>query len=145
MLKSVSGFHKNKHRKDGYTVWCKECNSVYATARWRADPEKGRIKNRKYFEKHPEIARNTNLKRKFGITLEDYNRMWNDQNGLCAVCGKPETATRKNVTKCLAVDHNHKTEKVRALLCQQCNYALGFADDNIERLIDLAEYLERHD
>ena len=68
--------------------------------------------------------------RKYNLTLEQYDQLWNTQHGLCAVCFQPETAIVWDRVKHLAVDHCHKTGHVRGLLCTNCNLALGgFKDD----------------
>jgi len=79
----------------------------------------------------------------FGLTLEDYEKMSDSQGGLCAICCKPETATQLGVLKRLSVDHDHKTGKVRALLCMKCNLAIGYADDNIELMEKAIQYIRR--
>ena len=73
---------------------------------------------------------------KFGITLADYDKMLNNQNGVCAICGKVNLTRRR-----LAVDHNHKTGKVRGLLCGKCNKAIGLFEDNPEILGKAIKYL----
>lgn len=86
------------------------------------------------------------LKTTFGLSLEAYEKMHEAQNGLCAICHKPETAKNNYdaVTRKLAVDHCHKTGKIRQLLCTLCNQGLGsFKDDPV--LIQAAiEYLKSH-
>lgn len=80
--------------------------------------------------------------RKYGLTVADYNKLFEAQNGLCAVCHRPETLMRpKGGFRALAVDHDHKTEAVRGLLCGRCNSALGLLDENIDRILSLAEYV----
>ena len=59
---------------------------------------------------------------KYGITAEQYNKMLAEQNGVCAICGRPPK------TKRLHVDHDHKTGKIRALLCMMCNTKLGIIE-----------------
>ena len=82
--------------------------------------------------------------KKYGLTLEDYIARWHAQAGLCAICARPETAMRGGVLKMLAVDHDHATGRVRGLLCFRFNMALGFLDDNRERLSAAQAYLELH-
>jgi hypothetical protein len=88
--------------------------------------------------------KNRKLKKFFGITLEQYNKMLEEQNGVCAVCGNNEVAfdKRTNKNRSLSVDHNHKTGKIRGLLCSNCNHILGKAKDNIIILQKLIEYLK---
>ena len=93
--------------------------------------------------KNTDKRRNAQLKTVYGITLDQYNQMLGEQNGLCAVCNLPETAIRLGKAQRLAVDHNHTTGQVRALLCTKCNAALGYLDENADRMRALAAYIMR--
>ena len=88
--------------------------------------------------------RKSDLKKNFGITLEQYQAMHDAQDGRCAICGQEETATRDSKTKWLAVDHSHTDGHVRDLLCASCNVGLGNFQDDPARLRAAALYLERH-
>lgn len=77
-------------------------------------------------------------KTKYGITTEQYKQMLVDQNNLCKICNLPESSGRE-----LYVDHNHLTNEVRGLLCNQCNTALGKFKDNPELLRSAIKYLTR--
>jgi hypothetical protein len=66
------------------------------------------------------------------------------QNDLCAICGRPETVVRCGKTQNLAVDHDHTTNQVRDLLCNNCNNMLGYFNDDPELLEKAANYLEKH-
>jgi hypothetical protein len=75
--------------------------------------------------------RKHHLRVKYGITMQDYTRMLQEQNGVCAICKQPESRVHpvtKNLRQ-LAVDHDHKTGKIRGLLCNRCNILLGFIED----------------
>lgn len=76
------------------------------------------------------------LKSKFGLTLEEYSAMLIAQNYACAICKLTCKSGRD-----LAVDHNHKNNSVRGLLCGKCNMALGLLDDNIDVLKSAIIYL----
>jgi hypothetical protein len=83
-----------------------------------------------------------NLKRHFGLTLQEYEEMERAQGGACAVCGKPEHVVDKaGRLRNLAVDHCHKTGKIRGLLCTNCNKALGHFKDDPVLLQRAIEYL----
>ena len=86
-------------------------------------------------ERAAKIARDSALKANYGITLEDYDKMFKLQKGRCAICGEKYGRT-------LHVDHNHRTYKVRGLLCQKCNMAIGLMQDNVKMLRKAIEYLE---
>lgn len=92
-------------------------------------------KNKEYRQRNPEVVKNNKLKKTFGITLEEYTKILTEQGGVCAVCKKSPQ------TKYLAVDHCHKSERIRGLLCAQCNTALGLLQDSLEIIQRLAEYV----
>ncbi|MDR3435412.1 endonuclease VII domain-containing protein [Telmatospirillum sp.] len=85
------------------------------------------------------------LRRNYDLSLEEYARMLHAQNYVCAICEQPEVrlgGDGKPVA--LHVDHDHKTNKVRALLCYKCNSALGSMGDDPERLRAAIRYLDKH-
>lgn len=81
-----------------------------------------------------------------GVDAARYQEMLREQNGVCAICHKPETAPDKasGKTKDLAIDHDHKTGAVRQLLCSSCNRGLGLFNDDPELLDKAKAYLARH-
>jgi hypothetical protein len=78
------------------------------------------------------------LRRKFGITIDDYYRMFHEQGGVCAICDSPPDERR------LHVDHSHETKKIRSLLCFDCNTALGKAKEDVEILRKMIDYVNIH-
>ena len=85
-----------------------------------------------------------NLWQRFEITLDEYNHKWANQNGVCAICKQPETATDRGRVRMLAVDHNHLTGAIRDLLCGDCNKGIGSFRENIALLQAAIDYLRRH-
>jgi len=85
----------------------------------------------------PNSDKNRRLKQKFGITLEQYEEILSKQNGLCAICSSTEKTGKR-----LAVDHCHKTGKVRGILCMKCNTSLGKINDDISILEKMIFYLK---
>ncbi len=79
--------------------------------------------------------------RVYGITLKEYLDMAEKQNFVCALCGKPNFAMGVNHTGCLVVDHDHRSGKVRGLLCHNCNRALGLFQDDSDLMQKAVEYL----
>lgn len=100
-------------------------------------------RKRAWLLRQPEYLRCRNLRLNYGLTPDQYSALLSRQAGVCAACRKPETAwsKRANRLKMLSVDHNHKTGKVRGLLCSACNSALGYAREDPERLVGLARYI----
>lgn len=86
------------------------------------------------------------LKRKFGISLEEYASMFKSQGGLCAICNLESRVidNRTGKPRLLAVDHCHRKDHVRKLLCQGCNQGLGCFKDDPALLRSAADYLELH-
>jgi len=100
---------------------CKKCEIIRLAASY--DPSK---------------SRNNDLKRLYGITLNDYNQMLTEQNDRCVICKTTEPGGKHGK---FMVDHCHDTGKVRGLLCKRCNIALGEVGDNIQTLQSMVEYL----
>jgi Recombination endonuclease VII/HNH endonuclease len=104
--------------------------------------------NAKYMRDHREAFpldwKDQDLRKKFGITLAEYCAMLVAQDGKCGICGLEETATRGGNLKALAVDHDHVTGKIRGLLCQECNQAIGKFRDNRDTLLSAIRYLDKH-
>jgi Recombination endonuclease VII len=82
------------------------------------------------------LFRKENLKRNYGITHQQYVLMLASQGGTCAIC-----CQAPDVGKNLHVDHNHKTNEIRGLLCSKCNTAIGLLDEDVRRFESAAEYL----
>lgn len=109
----------------------------------RTNKDKIAKRSKAYRDAHPEVVAKmweNSIRSLFGINADDYNKMFDEQGGCCAVCGKHQTETKKR----LFVDHDHKTGLVRGLLCQKCNMALGMVDDKKSILEKLISYLEKH-
>lgn len=74
-----------------------------------------------------------------GLTLTGYNKLLKEQGGVCWICARPPVHRR------LHVDHNHKTGKIRGLLCWRCNTGLQKFSDESVRMRKAAEYIEREE
>jgi len=108
--------------------------------------EKARQRVRRWWAKQTPIRRSSLVRKanlaKYGITLEEYKWLFDAQEGLCAICRKPEPRLRKDGTPMnLCIDHNHETNQVRQLLCSLCNVMLGATGDNKTVLARAIEYL----
>lgn len=138
-----------KNRKARKQSICSLCIKKARKEKYENDPKYRQKKIDiacKWQVDYPERKKNKELLCYYGITLEQYNKMLEDQNGLCAICGKPESKkSRYSEKTCmLHVDHNHKNGKVRQLLCSLCNAALGSFDDDVNLLQTAIDYLNKH-
>jgi hypothetical protein len=108
--------------------------------------EKAKQRYKEIREANPEYYRDYDLRKKYGIGVAEYNEMFAAQNGVCAICKKPESRVDKRANRIsnLAIDHCHTTGKVRGLLCHHCNAMLGSSLDSIENLEKGIQYLRRH-
>lgn len=84
-----------------------------------------------------DCKKDRNLQKTHKISLEEYNEMFEQQGGVCAICGNPPGK------KMLAVDHCHTTGKIQGLLCSLCNIGLGHFKDSTFRLTSAIKYLEQ--
>jgi hypothetical protein len=154
-IKVIEEFYKARDMKDGRQSLCKVCKREHSRNWWHADIDKHRDDVKKWHKanrekvlnnvrqwkrNNPDKARAQHLKRKYGITEEDYQSVLVSQGGVCAICGELELSK----TGRLHIDHNHDTGKVRGLLCGQCNKGIGLFKDTPDLLLSAAKYLKRH-
>jgi nitrate/TMAO reductase-like tetraheme cytochrome c subunit len=85
-------------------------------------------------------ARNSHLKHKYGISLFEWNKMFEMQKGVCPICHRHQDEIHHR----LCVDHDHVTGKIRKLVCRDCNLILGHAFDNIDVLESAIKYLKEN-
>lgn len=124
--KLFSEFHQQKASRDGCMSWCKSCNNM---------------QRRKWEKENPNYGRRKHLKAKYDITPEHYDTMLEEQGGVCAIC---ETDKPGGPWEKFKVDHDHKTGKVRGLLCQHCNVGLGHFNDSPDLLATAIDYLNEN-
>lgn len=110
--------------------------------KWRArmTPEQVRARReagRKRYRENLDAERGRRLKRRFGMTLEDWDTMFEAQGGKCALCLQVPTST-------LHVDHCHETGRIRSLLCSHCNKLLGIVERYSGLIEQMRNYLRGH-
>lgn len=136
-VKDRSEFSKSKDGKYGpiLRTECKACQAINARDWYRNNPQRANDNRRRW-----------QLKKEYGLTVDQYNAMREAQGGACAICGEDEPSEhgRTGTKFRLSVDHDHKTGAVRSLLCQKCNRAIGLFGDNPELVQKAVEYLLRH-
>lgn len=174
MIEKIKWTTKEGEKKEGTQLRCRICKRekdirwskihreerIEYSKKWKRENRdhynewvrKDRLKNPDKYKKWAKISRERAgnmrvLKESLSlrkISIEEYNKMFESQNGRCAICNEIETRkSRKEGNICrLTIDHCHKTDKVRGLLCHECNTGLGKFKDNIELLLNAMAYLE---
>lgn len=114
--------------------------------KYASDPEYRTRKlqrNKAWREANPEAHKRNiliqHLKKRFGITIEQYEEMLQRQQNTCAICKQPSKNARR-----LDIDHCHKTGQVRGLLCNDCNTGLGRFRESLTSLQNAIDYLTKH-
>jgi len=131
---------------------CRECNRINKRGYHWKNRAKFVAKAKAWAAANPEIwnARNRRIQlkkrlKKFGLTLQDYDRLVTEQDGKCAVCKQPpprhQCRKYDYLPDLLSIDHDHQTNRVRGLLCRRCNLALGNISESPETAAGLLEYI----
>lgn len=136
-LKQQTKKYSEQYRKENKDL-IKERSILYRNKNREEILKKQKEYRNTHQEKFKQQTRNADFKKKYGITIEDYNKMFDLQKGKCAICGSHQD----NLKFVLCVDHDHTTGKVRGLLCHNCNAGIGNLKDNIDLLSKAIEYLK---
>jgi Recombination endonuclease VII/AP2 domain len=119
-------------------------NFVWSAPQHDYETAEGRLNAQRVWNAdNADARRDKQLRRNFGITLAKYNELLEEQNGVCAICGNPETALRMGRLLPLSVDHNHRTGAARGLLCNGCNIGIGSLAESKDRLRKAITYLDK--
>ena len=129
----------SKHSPKG--LWCKKCTQEYGINYSKANKDLISNKMKLKRKQCPEYARKHLYKKKYNITIEDYNQLLENQNNSCAICKSVFSGRGNNL---FDVDHCHSTGKVRGLLCIKCNFGLGSFKDDIKALFEAINYLNKN-
>jgi len=134
--KAPSEFYKEKRVIDGLTARCKTCMKGDASSSYAERREAVAARNKANYSAQKE--KDKSLRLNYGITLDQWNEMFDLQGRQCAICGstKPNHASGQFV-----VDHCHEFGQVRGILCGSCNIMLGHAKDDVNTLFAAAMYL----
>lgn len=119
---------------------CSKCNKTkrYTSIQTCVNCVENRNSNKDWLE----YSHNCKLKSIYGITIEDYYLLLKKQKNVCKVCKQQETRKYKRGIRRLSVDHNHKTNKIRGLLCASCNLMIGQIEKN-KFIKKMFEYIEK--
>jgi hypothetical protein len=143
IVKSLEFFYPQRHGLFGCTACCRACS-------YTREAELERRKDPEYLKERSLCYKRYKLQKLFGKHLSDEELLILQRDSLCSICGEKETAKHFNVkTKTLepcslSIDHDHKTGKIRGLLCRHCNHGIGNFMDDPALLMKAALYLEEH-
>lgn len=146
ITKECSKCHISQHISAFYvgTSVCQNCSRKYSKDYRQKNQEAIKARTRIYRKKMTPLDRYiSRIRNQYGVSIEWYNEQLEKQNGRCAICNQLPTARKDGLQK-LYIDHNHKTNQVRELLCQHCNTLIGCALENPLILEKSIDYLRKH-
>ena len=133
-FKTWHHFAVNSKGLNGHKSICKECSN-------KSQRELTKRRREEDPEKWSRYRREKGLKSKYGLSLEDFDRLLKEQDYQCKICGKQDNAIGDH----MYVDHCHATGKVRGLLCSHCNSGLGMFNDCTYLLSKAIKYIEENE
>ncbi len=143
--KNLSEFYKDKQKKDRLCFWCKGCSDKRYNKYIKTLSAKINKQNymKEYDVKRKMVVKEKNLINKYGMTLDEWNKLFQEQNGRCAICNIHQSELHWG----LCVDHNHNTGHIRGLVCHKCNDGIGRlrADEGIYILKQAIKYIKKRD
>ena len=170
--KSLDKFYKANNSKDGCSWYCKQCIRKQQSEFRIKNPNYNKEHCKDYYNNHIDYRKQykidnkdrdnqrrredykndfskykeQHLKSAYGISLDDYLKMLESQNNTCAICSKKETRINPKTKRIhlLSVDHNHKTGKVRGLLCMKCNPGIGNFQEDVDLLQSAIKYIQKY-
>ncbi len=136
--KLLTYFNKVINRNGTKAKYCSsECKKCFNKKRREGEWRRSSSRRRKYYLENREKSKNKELIKTYGITLKEFNEMRKRQDYLCLICEKHESDSNKG----LHIDHCHESNKVRGLLCNSCNLAIGQLKHNVTIMNKAIKYL----
>lgn len=137
--KSFDCFYVSRVRKSGFDPHCRQCHRDYR----KNNSSEISKRQKEYYKQNKSQFKDYELSKAYGISIDEYNSLLAKQNGVCAICKTPETSkNNEGSVRNLAVDHDHRSGRVRGLVCMSCNTSLGLFKDNTTFLFNAAQYLQ---
>lgn len=135
--KETMDFYKKESR-------CKPCVNEIRRLKYAENPGKYIAKVTKFRKENPEKIRDTKLKQAYGVGTKYFTAKLKEQGGGCAGCGRYRKVLWRGKEVEMALDHCHKTNTPRGVLCIKCNRAYGLLEENIETMQNLIEYTNKY-
>jgi hypothetical protein len=143
-------FRPNPSATGGVYSRCNDCQSKLKREEYAADPEPHKEKQRRLRKERPEVFRGYELKKRFKITVEEHQKLFESQNRKCAGCGSSDSGEPSGIwhtdhdSSCCPTGSRTCGQCIRGILCRWCNLTLGNAKDDVERMRGLIQYLEKY-
>jgi hypothetical protein len=134
--RNLTSFVKDAKRQDGLYPYCRDCQRQYASQWYQTNRDRELEKNRKR-QRTPQARRQkreSHLQKCYGITVVEYETRRRRQRGLCLIC-------RRYFGRKLVVDHDHRTGRVRGLLCIGCNSDIRLFERGTRMVNRIVKYL----
>lgn len=139
-IKSTDRFYKGLNKE----ARCKDCVSQIRKADYKKNRDKTIDRVKKYRNENPEKIRDCKLRQAYGVGIAYFEAKLKEQGGACGGCKRNVKSVWRGKEVRMALDHNHKTDKPRGVLCIKCNRALGLLEENQEFIIGLLEYIRKY-
>jgi len=142
MIKSLDEFYiSSKSKKVGKLhprSYCRPCDNERHRNYVEKNKEKINSARRKKYHLNTGPVREQGYRRKYKIDIKEYDILFENQKGCCAICGLHQSMFERRFD----IDHNHETMKIRGLLCIRCNRGIGLMQDSVEILMKAVNYLK---
>ncbi len=139
--KALSEFYR-RSGGTGYGVYCKLCSNRRSAELYKKNRPRTLARCKAYNDAHRDKRRADNLYYKYNLSAHVFETMKYEQAGLCAICHEPPKPGKWGNRE-LSVDHNHKTGRVRSLLCSRCNVVVGLVEESIPLLHKIILYVAK--
>lgn len=142
--KPSASFGPDSRSRDGFQSACRPCLRIKDAARRKKESERRNARQKQYWADLP-AAEKAKRNRQgtlgvYGVSIAQFDQLLQKQKGVCALCKSPPSGKK---TSHLQIDHDHKTGRIRGLLCNECNTALGRLGDDVKGLSRALKYLMR--
>ena len=140
-MKQWSANNKEKRRDYSLEFYHRNREDLLKKRRSRSNTPEGKARraeyNRRYNEKNPSQKRDLSLKKRYGISLDDFNALVRSQGECCALCLEP-------LGDDMVIDHDHKTQRIRGVLHNNCNTGIGLFREDPKRLECALRYVREN-
>ena len=137
-LKKKSEFNRHKTNSDHLQAYCRKCQREYGKKWLEENGDKNIVYCRRYYKENKQKWREREYKKKYNMTLQEFDALLLSQNNKCPICDTALKSTRQ-----MHVDHHHESGMRRQILCSKCNTALGLLNENVVNFEKAIQYINK--